>query len=138
MKKFLLLLILLTTSYIFSQETVSDIPKIVIKLPLNETLQLNIGSVTFLEIIEDSRCPKEVTCIWSGRAKVRVAIQKKDKETYQKEIIIGELLEGESSNKVLFSTEDHTISVIDLYPLPSSNVDQEDVTFELLVHIERK
>jgi len=30
-------------------------------------------TITFVEIIEDSRCPKNVTCIWAGR--VRAAIR---------------------------------------------------------------
>ena len=138
MKRLVLLLAILSTSFLFSQETPSEVPKIVIKLPLNETLHLNVGMVTFLEVIEDSRCPKDVTCIWAGRARIRVSVEENDKEPYQREIIFGELLEGETSSTILFSTEDHIINAIDLYPLPYSKVDEEHKPYELLVHIEKK
>jgi uncharacterized membrane protein len=139
MKRLVVLFALISTSFLFSQETLSEVPKIAIKLPLNETLHLNVGLVTFLEVIEDSRCPKYVNCVWAGRAKVRVSIQKmNNEEAHQREIIIGELLEGETTDRTLFSTEEHIVNAIDLYPLPSSKVDEEHKPYELLVHIEKK
>jgi len=138
MKRLLFVFTFISTSFMFSQESNIEVPKIVIKLPINETLHLNIGSIKFMEVLEDSRCPKDITCIWDGRAKVRIAIQENNKESYQKKIIFGELLEGETTNSVLFSTKNHLIYAIDLYPLPSSKVDQERGPFELLVHIEKK
>ena len=51
---------------------------------LNEEFSLHIGQsayiagenlkIEFLEIVEDSRCPKDVTCIWAGRAVASVRI----------------------------------------------------------------
>ena len=51
---------------------------------LNEELPLSIGqtmriseedlTVEFLAVVEDSRCPKNVTCVWTGRAVVRARI----------------------------------------------------------------
>ena len=138
MKRLLFLFAFISTLFMFSQESNIEVPKIVIKLPINETLQFNIGTVTFLEVLEDSRCPKDITCIWDGRAKVRIAIQETNKESYLKEIIFGELLEGETTNPVLFSTEDHLVYAIDLYQLPSSKVDEEPWPLELMVQIEKK
>ncbi len=31
--------------------------------------------ITFMEVIEDSRCPSDVTCIWQGRVSVRLQIE---------------------------------------------------------------
>ena len=138
MKRMILIFALISTSFMLSQEPIIEAPKIVIKLPINETLQLNIGSVTFLEVLEDSRCPKEVTCIWAGRAKIRVAIQENGQESYLKEIIFGELLDGETTSSVLFSTENHIVYTIDLYPIPSSETKEEYKSFELLVQIRNK
>ncbi|MGE3467820.1 MAG: hypothetical protein AB7J13_12930 [Pyrinomonadaceae bacterium] len=33
-------------------------------------------SIKFVEIVEDSRCPPDVDCIWAGNAKVRIAVAK--------------------------------------------------------------
>lgn len=42
---------------------------------LNESADLGGGvSVRVLELIEDSRCPVNVTCIWAGRLRVRASI----------------------------------------------------------------
>ena len=55
-----------------------------VKGNLNEELTLRIGqtmriseenlTIEFLEVMEDSRCPKNVNCVWAGRAVVRVRI----------------------------------------------------------------
>lgn len=33
-------------------------------------------TITFEEIIEDSRCPKNVTCIWEGRVSAMLTVEK--------------------------------------------------------------
>ncbi|MFC2021559.1 hypothetical protein ACFLU1_07285 [Chloroflexota bacterium] len=36
--------------------------------------------ITFLEVTEDSRCPKDVTCVWEGRATSLVRLVSYDKD----------------------------------------------------------
>lgn len=43
-------------------------------LGLAQADQRHGHSVRFLEIVEDSRCPADVTCVWEGRAVVAVSI----------------------------------------------------------------
>ena len=31
-------------------------------------------TVRFVSVLEDSRCPKEVTCVWAGRARVAIEV----------------------------------------------------------------
>lgn len=31
--------------------------------------------ITFVEVIEDSRCPKNVMCVWAGRAVIRLEVE---------------------------------------------------------------
>lgn len=38
-------------------------------------------SVKFLELIEDSRCPDGVNCIWAGVAKIKVRLSKNGKSS---------------------------------------------------------
>jgi hypothetical protein len=33
-------------------------------------------SVTFLQLVEDSRCPADVNCIWAGNARIKLRIAK--------------------------------------------------------------
>lgn len=41
---------------------------------LNETIRLGELSVKPLEVIEDSRCPVDVDCVWSGRLVMRAEV----------------------------------------------------------------
>jgi hypothetical protein len=77
MKKAIWLFAFLCYGIIFSQEgDPIEVPKIVVKIPLGETVRLDDVAITFVKVIEDSRCPKNVTCIWQGRIIVQVAVRK--------------------------------------------------------------
>ena len=41
---------------------------------LGETARLGEVAVRPLTVIEDSRCPRDVTCVWAGRLRLRAAI----------------------------------------------------------------
>jgi hypothetical protein len=41
---------------------------------LNEEVRIGDLRVRPLEVVEDSRCPPDVTCVWAGRIRVRVAV----------------------------------------------------------------
>ncbi len=52
----------------------------------DETVKVAIGKSTradrgrikikFLSVVEDSRCPRDATCVWAGNAKIRIAVSK--------------------------------------------------------------
>lgn len=56
------------------------------EVPLNQEFTLKVGQqaaikgeqvkVKFISVLEDSRCPKNVTCIWAGRGRVAVQLTK--------------------------------------------------------------
>ncbi len=58
------------------------------RMPLCAGDQLSFGnkSIKFKEVVSDSRCPKEVTCIWAGEAKVRVEFFKNGESLGEKVI----------------------------------------------------
>ncbi len=41
---------------------------------LNQTIQIGGIYITPLEVISDSRCPEDVTCIWAGEVKLKVRL----------------------------------------------------------------
>ncbi|MFN3598039.1 MAG: hypothetical protein ACK41D_12320 [Rubricoccaceae bacterium] len=43
-------------------------------LAVGEAVRVGAHTVRFLDVLEDSRCPANVTCVWQGRAVVRVQI----------------------------------------------------------------
>ncbi len=68
MKNSLLAVLILFSAFAFGQEDSAETPKIAVKVPKGETVVLKGVSIKFLEVLEDSRCPKDVNCIWAGRA----------------------------------------------------------------------
>ncbi len=48
---------------------------------LNETADLGNGlTVTPLQVLEDSRCPADVVCVWAGRLRLRANVSGEDVE----------------------------------------------------------
>ncbi len=137
MKKTIFLIFILVSSVIFSQENSVEAPKIVIKIPLGESIQLENVYIKFVEVLEDSRCPKNVTCVWAGRARVLVEVTESGKHVQQKELLFGQTKQGEIINNILFTTEDSEIKGITLKPHPTSEIVEDKDPFILLIYIDR-
>lgn len=82
---------------------------------LDEPIQLAPGQsavvaaanleVTFVELISDSRCPTDTTCIWQGTVSVRLAIRSDGKVTQH---------EADSSKDVAIG--DYVVDILDVLP----------------------
>ncbi len=72
-------------------------------------------TVRFVELVEDSRCPKGTECIWAGNAKIKVEISDRgrNKQTFEMNTNIG--AKGASYNG-------YSIELLDLIPVPANNV----------------
>ena len=77
-----------------------------------ETAVLDTGNLqlTFAEVVEDSRCPEDVDCFWSGQAIIRVLAEQS----------------GQPSVELLFNTN----------PAPNETVDTLPA-YEYIVHLEQ-
>lgn len=75
-------------------------------------------SIRFKEVISDSRCPKDVTCIWAGEAKVLVEVFENGKQLEEKII---SLKEG-ANFTFSFGDSDsrYSLNDLELYPYPTS------------------
>ncbi len=69
--------------------------------------------IKFLSVIEDSRCPEGVNCIWAGVAKIKIQLRKPGKPA--KEV---ELNTSQSDKSITF--EGHEIKLAALTPYPRS------------------
>lgn len=116
MKKYIFLLLVLITANAIAQEQKVEVPTIAIKIPLGETVVIKGVSLKFLKVIEDSRCPKDVTCVWAGQAKVLVEVNSTGKESNQVELLFG----GRSDN-TLYASEETLLKGISLSPYPTSD-----------------
>lgn len=70
--------------------------------------------VRFLSVVEDSRCPADVQCIWAGNAKIRVKVSVQGGET--------RILELNTNTKAAGNNVDaYAINLVSLTPYPRSD-----------------
>lgn len=131
MKNPLLAILILFSTYSIGQNGSAETPKIGIKIPLGTTVEMKGISIKFLEVMEDSRCPKDVTCIWAGRAMVKAEVIANGKRE-EKTLIFGEVRAGEEKNSTLYSSKDYAIIGLTLNPYPTSQK-SEETEYVLLV-----
>ncbi len=132
MKNSILAVLILFSSFAFGQEDSAETPKIAVKVPKGETVVLKGVSIKFMEVIEDSRCPTGVNCIWAGRAKVKVSVTSNGK-TEEKILTFGETKPGEEKNTNLYSSTSFAINGLTLKPYPTSESTGEEKGYVLLV-----
>lgn len=132
MKNSLLAIIILFSSFAFGQEETPQAPKIGIKVPKGETVVLKDVSIKFLEVVEDSRCPEGVNCIWAGRAIVKVEVTANGKSE-EKTLIFGEVKPGEEKNTNLYNSAKFAINGLTLNPYPTSESTGKDTGYNLLI-----
>lgn len=79
---------------------------------------LNFGnrSLKFKDVISDSRCPINVTCIWAGEAKVLVELFENGRFLEEKVLLVNS---QNSSLSFLSEAVEYSISGIDLMPYPT-------------------
>lgn len=73
---FLITLLLSLTSFICNKNNDSDKLGQTLTLKLNESVDIQKDqlTVTFKEVVEDSRCPTGVECVWEGQASIKLDI----------------------------------------------------------------
>ncbi|WP_347373697.1 hypothetical protein [Aequorivita sp. Q41] len=120
MKNSLLAILILFSTIAFGQDNPTQAPKIAIKVTKGETINLDGIKIKFAEVLEDSRCPTNVNCIWAGRAKVKVEVTSNGK-TEEKILIFGEVRPEEEKNTNLFSSPEFAINGLKLNPYPATS-----------------
>ena len=88
MKKKLFTFLVCLPTFLFAQDDLQEeAGGINTSLQVEESFNLGQAGVKFLKLISDSRCPKQVTCIWQGEAKVLLGISING-EYFEKEVVI--------------------------------------------------
>ncbi len=109
-------------------------PVIVAKIPLGETVIFEEAAITFESVMEDSRCPKDVTCVWEGEARIRVIIESGSDRMVKQLIFHGERFGSEEEN-MLVETKTKKLIGYKLSPYPESTVPQNKRKYFLEVNL---
>ncbi len=95
------------------------------ELPLGEkvTIGRDKASVEFVDVLEDSRCPSNVTCVWAGNGKVQLRFD-------TDEIQLNTYLEPHE-----ITLEDVNIQLLSLDPYPEHprQFEKDDYKVRLLI-----
>ena len=128
MKK--LLLIFSIVSIIVSCQALAqkqDTPETVFNVPLTKTTTQDGASITLVAVVEDSRCPRDTTCIWAGKAVVKILVRASGEDAQEMTVVF-----QNESQSVIATTEDTVFTVLKLLPYPGDSNGKE-VGYQLLV-----
>ena len=115
MKNFSLIFFLFIASLGFAQTEVAKTPQIAFKIELGTTVTSDGIKIQFEEVLEDSRCPVDVQCVWAGRAMVKVKISGSDMTEETRELIV-----GKKDKDVLCVVDDYVLKAMNLAPYPDT------------------
>ena len=91
MRSFLFPLFFFVVLMTTAQNGPLEVPEIGIRIPIGETVVVQGVSLSFVEVLEDSRCPEDVTCVWAGRARIAVRVKAPGREPESKMLIFGDI-----------------------------------------------
>tara|TARA_R100000935_G_C2834599_1_gene167323 strand:+ start:356 stop:769 length:414 start_codon:yes stop_codon:yes gene_type:complete len=135
MKNFLVGLFFLIMSSSYAQEN-DSIVQFYAEINAGDLFSFENKSIQFKKVISDSRCPKDVTCIWAGEAKVMIAILENGK------IIEEKLVTLNGQNKIDLSFLDlkdvFSLKALDLIPYPVSTRKIKDSEYSLKIQLNKK
>ncbi len=98
------------------------------QLGFNQTVTIDRLQIKFANVIQDSRCPSDVTCIWQGQAKIIVNIKTNSQDLGNFTLISG------NDNKLTVQTFDHyyiQLMNIDPYPVSTKKIQLSDYVVNL-------
>lgn len=136
MKSIVFIIAILFSSFGIAQDSTKvkvETPKIVTKLQLGKLMHFEDIDIKFVEVVTDSRCPKGVSCVWAGEAKVLVDIYKAGKKIDQKEIVFNTSNQFVDKLANIFASETLNISGYTLSPYPEygKKIKTEDYYLQL-------
>ena len=138
MKTYILLLVVFVSGNLVAQDSTSievETPKIVSKLQLGKTYSLDTVQIKFVDVLSDSRCPSDVTCVWAGQVIALVEVYENKTLIEKKELVFEP---GKNKNKelmTLFTSKKSIIIAHNVLPYPKSRekIKKEDYYLQLEV-----
>jgi len=112
-----------------SQPETATVTGTTVKIGLDKQVKIPNSKVTlkFKELMEDSRCPVDVTCVWEGLAIVNVeAVSGSTNQNFQ--VATRDFIQKNVTNS--FSFSGYKFTLIDLKPQPGGKVEPTTVSFK--------
>jgi hypothetical protein len=109
----------------------------IIKVNLTEKIALDtVLEIEFVKVISDSRCPKNVQCIWAGEAVILVKLYRNGQFEKEEQLTIHPKA-IETSVLNLFSSNNTRTTAINLLPYPDASKENSLKSYYLKLSVER-
>lgn len=103
------------------------LPEGYIELRLGELGSVEAVSITPLEVLEDSRCPVDVQCIWAGTVRLRATLAS-GLGTADQVFPLGETI----------TTEVEEVTLVEVRPAPRSTVTIKDSEYRFVFKVNKR
>ena len=137
MKRTILLIIILITSFSFSQDSTevqkAETPIISSKVYLGKSVAFENFRIEFIEVVQDSRCPTGVNCIWAGEVVILVDLYEDGKKIERKKITLNTKIGLQNRIGNLFFSEAMSLSVLNVLPHPNAKNKTQSNAYYLLL-----
>ena len=121
MKRFLIFsLLIIVFAFAKAQDNTTSVnpPQIGVKLMKGAMADFGDTQIKFIQVISDSRCPQDVTCVWAGEATVEVEIYEGGTSVGTKQITFGAL----NKSLEILANDVLGIKALSLQPYPQSSI----------------
>ena len=137
MNRSILLIVIFMTSFSFSQDSTKgkkvETPIITSKVYLGKSIVVEHFKIEFIDVLQDSRCPKGVNCIWAGEVVILVDLYEDGKKVERKRITLNPKIELQNRIGNLFFSEKLSLSVLNVLPYPNANNKPKSNEYYLLL-----
>lgn len=113
------ILFLLTLSASAQEE--AEIVTYFTETQVGESFNFNERTIRFKEVIVDSRCPSDVTCVRAGEAKILVEIFKDERSLGKEIITLGANVNSFETSLAKFFEKDFDVEFLSLSPYPKTS-----------------
>ncbi|SHI86350.1 hypothetical protein SAMN04488096_105147 [Mesonia phycicola] len=122
MKKilFILTMFFFLGSYAQEKKEITT-PVLTVKLLKGEAYSWDNYSILFKEVVADSRCPSDVTCVWAGEAKINITLTQNGKLIDSQEVVLA----NSEKNVTSFYLAEKSFRVYGLMPYPTTQMKKE-------------
>jgi len=120
----------------FTQVSAQENAPVLAKVMFTETVSIEDISINFVDVISDSRCPKNVSCIWAGEVKILIAISKEGQLIEKKEVVFSGAGVVNEKDHLLYTSNNLRILCLGIlpYPITPDNIPNTNYYMEIQVN----
>ena len=105
---------LLTMCVAPATDASQEAQSVTVKINNEATVPKTGMTIAFTELVEDSRCPTDTTCVWAGNAKIKIRATKNGRS--------GDLELNTMHSKDPVTFDGYTLTLTKLIPEPRTNI----------------